>query len=114
VLVFLTNHLELAAATIAAIYKERWQIELFFRALKQSLRVKTFVGTSANALKTQLWTALIAMLLVNTCNCDRRSVGPFRIWWHSCGSSCLFIVICGHGSTILSNHHRCQKDRQSS
>ena len=64
VLVFLTNHLELAAATVAAIYKERWQIELFFRALKQSLRVKTFVGTSANALKTQLWTALIAMLVV--------------------------------------------------
>ena len=64
VLVFLTNHLELAAATVAAIYKERWQIELFFRALKQSLRVTTFVGTSANALKTQLWTALIAMLLV--------------------------------------------------
>jgi len=64
VLVFLTNHLELAAATVAAVYKERWQIELFFRALKQSLRVKTFVGTSANALKTQLWTALIAMLVV--------------------------------------------------
>jgi Transposase DDE domain/Domain of unknown function (DUF4372) len=64
VLVFLTNHLDLAAATIASVYKERWQIELFFRALKQSLRVKTFVGTSANALKTQLWTALIAMLLV--------------------------------------------------
>ncbi len=64
VLVFLTNHMELAAATVAAIYKERWQIELFFRALKQSLRVKTFVGTSANALKTQLWTALIAMLVV--------------------------------------------------
>jgi Transposase DDE domain/Domain of unknown function (DUF4372) len=64
VLVFLTNHLELAAATVATIYKERWQIELFFRALKQSLRVKTFVGTSANALKTQLWTALIAMLVV--------------------------------------------------
>jgi IS4 transposase len=64
VLVFVTNHLELAAATIASVYKERWQIELFFRALKQSLRVKTFVGTSANALKTQLWTALIAMLLV--------------------------------------------------
>jgi hypothetical protein len=63
VLVFLTNHLELAA-TIAAIYKERWQTELFFRALKQSLRVKTFVGTSANALKTRLWAALIAMLLV--------------------------------------------------
>jgi len=54
----------LAAATIAAVYQERWQIELFFRALKQSLRVKTFVGTSANALKTQLWTARIAILLV--------------------------------------------------
>jgi len=64
VLVFVTNHLELAAATVAAIYKERWQVELFFRALKQSLRVKTFVGTSSNALKTQLWTALIAILLV--------------------------------------------------
>ena len=64
VLVFLTSHRELAAATIAAVYKERWQIELFFRALKQSLRVKTFVGTSAQALKTQLWTALIAILLV--------------------------------------------------
>ena len=64
VLVFLTSHTGLAAATIASIYKERWQIELFFRALKQSLRVKTFVGTSAQALKTQLWTALIAMLLV--------------------------------------------------
>src|ERR1019366_4036120 len=59
VLVFLTSHMGLAAATIAAVYKERWQIELFFRALKQSLRVKTFVGTSAQALKTQLWTALI-------------------------------------------------------
>ena len=63
-LVFLTNHLKLAAATIAAVYKDRWKIELFFKALKQSLKVKTFVGTSANALKTQIWTALIAMLLV--------------------------------------------------
>jgi hypothetical protein len=64
ILVFLTNHLTLAAATVAAVYKQRWQIELFFKALKQSLRVKTFVGTSANALKTQLWAALIAMLLI--------------------------------------------------
>jgi len=59
-----TNNLELGATTIARIYKERWQIELFFKALKQYLRVKTFVGTSANALKTQIWTALIAMLLI--------------------------------------------------
>lgn len=63
-LVFLTNHLQWAAATIAAIYKDRWQIELLFKALKQSLRVKTFVGTSANALKIQIWSALIAMLLI--------------------------------------------------
>jgi hypothetical protein len=64
VLVFVTNHLTLAAATVAEVYKQRWQIELFFRALKQNLRVKTFIGTSANALQTQVWAALIAMLLI--------------------------------------------------
>jgi len=64
VLVFLSNHLEFGATTVAAIYKEHWQIELFFKALKQNLRVKTFVGTTANALKTQIWTALIAVLLL--------------------------------------------------
>ncbi|MGH9480511.1 MAG: IS4 family transposase [Terriglobales bacterium] len=63
-LVFLTNHLGFAASTIAAIYKERWQIELFFKALKQLCKIKSFVGTSANAVKTQVWTALIAMLLL--------------------------------------------------
>ncbi len=63
-LVFLTNHLSFGATTIAAIYKDRWQIELFFKALKQNLKIKTFVGTSANALKVQVWTALIAMLLL--------------------------------------------------
>ncbi|MCW5980646.1 MAG: IS4 family transposase [Bryobacteraceae bacterium] len=63
-MVLVTNQLRLAARTIAAIYKERWQIELFFKALKQSLKVKTFVGTSENAVRTQIWTALIAMLLV--------------------------------------------------
>ena len=49
---------------MAAVYKERWQIELLFKALKQNLRIKTFVGTSANALKTQIRTALIALLAV--------------------------------------------------
>ena len=63
-IVLLTNHLKLAAVTVAAVYRERWQIEQFFRALKQSLRIKTFVGTSANAVLVQIWTALIAMLLV--------------------------------------------------
>jgi len=64
ILVFLTNHHGLGATTIAAIYKDRWQIELFFKALKQNLKIKTFVGTSANAVKTQIWTALISMLLL--------------------------------------------------
>jgi IS4 transposase len=64
VLVFLTNHMMLGASTVAAIYKDRWQIELFFKALKQNLKIKTFVGTSANAVKIQIWTALIAMLLL--------------------------------------------------
>ena len=63
-LVFLTNHRSFAASTIAAIYRQRWQIELFFKALKQNLRIKTFVGTSANALQVQVWTALIALLLL--------------------------------------------------
>jgi hypothetical protein len=60
----LTNRFDLSAHTIAEIYKQRWQIELFFKAIKQNLRVKTFVGTSANAVKTQIWTALIAILLI--------------------------------------------------
>lgn len=63
-LVLLTNHFKLAASTIAAIYKERWQIELFFKLLKQQLKIKTFVGTSANAVRIQIWTALIAVLVV--------------------------------------------------
>jgi len=63
-LVLLTNQLDFGATTIAAIYKERWQIELFFKALKQNLKVKTFIGTSANAVHIQIWTALIVMLLL--------------------------------------------------
>ena len=61
---FLTNNFRLAATTIAAIYKDRWAVELFFKALKQNLKIKTFVGTSPTAVKTQVWTALIAMLLL--------------------------------------------------
>jgi len=64
ILVFLTNNFKLGATTIAAIYKDRWQIEIFFKALKQNLKIKTFVGTSPNAVKIQIWTALIAMLIL--------------------------------------------------
>lgn len=60
--VFLSNLLAFGATTIAAIYRDRWQVELFFKALKQTLKIKTFVGTSAKAVRIQVWTALIAML----------------------------------------------------
>jgi len=63
-LVFLTNHFELPAATIAALYAQRWQIELFFRWIKQNLRIKTFYGTSDNAVKTQIWIAVCVYVLV--------------------------------------------------
>ena len=63
-LVLLTNDFQLSAATIADIYKDRWEIELFFKTLKQNLKVKTFVGTSENALRIQLWTALISLLVL--------------------------------------------------
>jgi hypothetical protein len=63
-IVLLTNHLEFGATTLSAIYKDRWEIELFFKALKQNLKVKTFIGTTENALRIQIWTALIALLLL--------------------------------------------------
>lgn len=63
-IVLLTNALHFGPTTIAAIYKDRWEIELFFKALKQNLKVKSFVGTSENALRIQIWTALIAILLL--------------------------------------------------
>jgi len=61
---FLTNNFKLSASTVAEIYKARWSIELLFKALKQNLKIKTFLGTSANAVKTQVWTALITMLML--------------------------------------------------
>jgi len=64
VVVLLTNHMSFGATTISAIYRDRWQIEMFFKALKQNLKVKTFVGTSPNAIRIQIWTALITMLLL--------------------------------------------------
>jgi hypothetical protein len=63
-LVFLTNDFELPALTIAQIYKARWQIELFFKWIKQHLRIKSFYGTSLNAVKTQIWIAISTYLLV--------------------------------------------------
>ena len=61
----LTNQFEWSADTIVQVYKEPWQIELFFKAIKQQLKVKSFVGTSENALLCQVWVALIAYLLLS-------------------------------------------------
>jgi IS4 transposase len=63
-IVLLTNHLEFGPTTISSIYKDRWEIELFFKALKQTLKVKSFVGETENALRIQIWTALIALLIL--------------------------------------------------
>lgn len=62
--VFLSNNFKLAATTIAAIYKDRWQVELFFKAIKQNLKIKAFVGNSRNAVLTQIWIAMCAYLLL--------------------------------------------------
>jgi hypothetical protein len=67
-LVFLTNHFDLPALTIAAIYKSRWQIELFFKWIKQNLRIKAFYGTSENAVRTQIWIAICVYLMVACLN----------------------------------------------
>lgn len=62
--VFLTNHFGLSAKTIALIYKDRWQVELFFKTIKQNLKIKAFVGTSKNAILTQIWIAMCTYLLL--------------------------------------------------
>jgi hypothetical protein len=64
VIVLLTNHLTFGATTISAIYKDRWQIEIFFKTIKENLKIKTFIGTSPNAVMIQIWTALIAILVL--------------------------------------------------
>lgn len=63
-LVFLTNQMTLPSATICALYKNRWQVELFFKWIKQHLRIKRFFGTSENAVKTQIWIAVAVYVLV--------------------------------------------------
>jgi putative transposase len=62
--VFLTNNFKLSAHTIAKIYKARWQIELFFKWIKQNLKIKSFLGTSKNAVMTQIWIAMCIYLLL--------------------------------------------------
>ena len=63
-LTFITNHFDLPALTVAAVYKNRWQIELFFKWIKQNLRIKAFFGTNENAVRSQIWIAICVYLLV--------------------------------------------------
>ena len=65
-LIFLTNNFELSAQDIALLYKQRWQVELFFKWIKQHLKIKVFWGESANAVKTQVWVAVCTYILVAT------------------------------------------------
>jgi IS4 transposase len=64
VFLFLTNHFELPAVTIAQLYKQRWQVELFFKWIKQNLHIESFFGHSENAVKSQIWIAIAAYLLI--------------------------------------------------
>ena len=61
---FITNNFKLSVRTIAGIYKDRWQVELFFKAIKQNLKIKAFLGSSRNAVQTQIWIAMISYLLM--------------------------------------------------
>jgi hypothetical protein len=63
-LIFLTNQMTLSSTTVCALYKQRWQVELFFKWIKQHLRIKRFFGTSENAVKTQIWIAVSVYVLV--------------------------------------------------
>lgn len=76
-IIFLTNDLSLAAITIADIYRARWEIELFFKTIKQNLKIKRFMGCSENAVRTQIWIAMIAYLLISFLKFSQNS--PFSV-----------------------------------
>jgi len=99
-IVFLSNLLGFGATTIAAIYKDRWQVELFFKALKQTLKIKTFVGTSANAVRTRVWTALITMLVLKYLQLKSTFSWSLSTLARCCGNNCSSIAICTCGWTI--------------
>ena len=75
---FLTNNFTLAASTIAAIYKDRWRVEIFFKTIKQNLKIKHSVGRSKNAILTQIWIAMITYLLVSFTRFCAKVGGLFR------------------------------------
>jgi IS4 transposase len=76
---FLTNNMKLAASTIAAIYKSRWQIELFFKWIKQNLKIKSFLGTSKNAVLSQIWVAMCYYLLLSYIKFQAKYSGTLQV-----------------------------------
>ena len=75
-LIFITNNFDLPAATIAKLYKMRWKIELFFKWIKQNLRIKTFFGNNENAVKTQVWVAVCTYLIVAIIKKEQKILQP--------------------------------------
>jgi hypothetical protein len=106
-IVLLTNHLHFAASTIANIYRQRWQIEVFFKTLKQNLKIKTFVGTSENALLIQIWTALIALLLLRWLHCLCQKNWSFSNLAALLRMNLFTYATSRTGSTTLSRHRHC-------
>lgn len=75
-MIFITNNFDLPAATIAKLYKMRWKIELFFKWIKQNLRIKTFFGNNENAVKTQVWIAVCTYLIVAIIKKEQKVLQP--------------------------------------
>ncbi|MFN8007553.1 MAG: transposase [Terriglobia bacterium] len=96
-LVAIDQSFRFSPTTVAWLYHQRWQVEIFFRTLKQNLRVKKLVGTSSNALKIQIWTALIAVLLLKYLQWRACFAGRFPTWSLYCVNNCLCIGRCGGG-----------------
>ncbi len=86
-MVFLTNHLAWAASSVAALYRCRWQIECFFKQIKQTLQLCDFLGNSANAVRWQLWTALLCYVLLRFLAQVSRWAGSFTRLWAVCRST---------------------------
>lgn len=107
-LVFLTNHMNLPAITVADLYRLRWQVETFFRWIKQHLRIKVFYGTSDNAVRTQIWIALIVYLLVAIARKHLRINAPL-VTILQVASISLFEKI--PLETALTKHNKHQKPR---
>jgi IS4 transposase len=90
----LTNNLKWSASTVSAVYKDRWQIELFFKAIKQNLKIKRFYGNTKNAVMTQIWTVLIVYLLFYLLKAQTRNMGMSFTNFISVIKTMLFQRIC--------------------